>query len=213
MEGNTQETPPFNHQQSPYDRIQDPNPGYQPYPIYRPNSGYPPSDGNDLGSAYHPNPGDCNEYVVHNQHIHYDANGPLPDPVKLINRHTQIGIGQGEMHAGLPSLDRAYVRSQSALDPATANVPLSGRAPRLLAPAERTLKRLVAKKAQIVTAATTRKPKRSCEEIDAANNLAAAKRTEKARKAAETAEAKRQKLEQKEARATLKSAASAATTP
>ncbi|PLW37003.1 hypothetical protein PCANC_14006 [Puccinia coronata f. sp. avenae] len=189
MEGNTQETPPFNHQQSPYDRIQDPNPGYQPYPIYRPNSGYPPSDGNDLGSAYHPN------------------------PVKLINRHTQIGIGQGEMHAGLPSLDRAYVRSQSALDPATANVPLSGRAPRLLAPAERTLKRLVAKKAQIVTAATTRKPKRSCEEIDAANNLAAAKRTEKARKAAETAEAKRQKLEQKEARATLKSAASAATTP
>ncbi|PLW37567.1 hypothetical protein PCANC_15275 [Puccinia coronata f. sp. avenae] len=188
MEGNTQEAPPFNHQQSPYDRIQDPNPGYQPYPIYRPNSGYPPSDGNDLGSAYHPNPGDCNEYVVHNQHIHYNANGPLPDPVELINHHTQIGIGQGEIYAILPSLDRAYVRSQSALDPATAN-------------------------AQIVTAATTRKPKRSRKDINAANNLAAAKRTKKARKAAKTAEAKRQKLEQKEAWATLKSTASAAATP
>ncbi|PLW10352.1 hypothetical protein PCANC_19666 [Puccinia coronata f. sp. avenae] len=184
-----------------------------PYPIYRPNSGYPPSNGNDLGSEYHPNSSDCNEYVVHNQHIHYDANGPLPDPVELINRHTQIGIGQGEIHAGLPSLDRAYVQSQSALDPATANVPLSGRAPCLLAPAKRTLKQLVAKKAQIVTAATTRKPKRLRKEINAANNLAAAKRTKKARKAAKTAKAKRQKLEQKEARATLKSSASAAATP
>ncbi|PLW31696.1 hypothetical protein PCANC_24845 [Puccinia coronata f. sp. avenae] len=54
---------------------------------------------------------------------------------------------------------------------------------------------------------STRKPNRSRAEINAANEIAAARRAEKARQIAQNAKAKRQKASQKDARAALKTAA------
>ncbi|PLW26642.1 hypothetical protein PCASD_22949 [Puccinia coronata f. sp. avenae] len=158
------------------------HPSYPPTPGYTPNHGYQHNLGYLPMMGYQPVPKLIN---LHNRL----ASNPL-DADKPVN------ADQSLLGAGMPSHGQ-----QTCPDPPNDVLPSSSTPPSLptcrgprAKPARRTLNRLIAKKTPLVASnSATRRNKRTQEEIEESNNLAAAKKAKKTRKVAKMAENKHQK--------------------